>query len=108
MAAATGITPLDRPRGQIQQYRFTLDPGSIAPGARELETIAIPGVQVGDAVIVTPDAQLGAGLIVGYARVSAVGAIEFSIENNAAGAVDQASGSWTCTIIRGTTMAFAR
>jgi hypothetical protein len=83
-----------------------LDPGSIAAGAREIETVAIPGVVVGDCVVICPRATMA--LVIGYARVSAANAVEFSLENNTVGAVDLASGTFDYQVLRGSTMAIGR
>jgi hypothetical protein len=103
MATATAVAFTGRPTGNLVSGSFTLDPGSIAAGAQELETVTIPGVVVGDTVVINPAAALTAGLIApGYVRVSAPNTVIFSIENNSAGAIDQASGTWYFTVLRGT------
>lgn len=102
MAAGTAITPVERPAGHFMHYQFSLDPGAIAAAGVEIETVAIPGVRVGDVVNVCPQAALSAGLIVLWARAVA-GGIEFAIGNYSAGAVDQALGVWNATVMRGTT-----
>ncbi len=102
MAAATAIVVRDRPAGHLFTGSFTLDPGNIDAGARDLQTVAIPGVVVGDVVVIAPRATMG--LIIGYARVSAPGAVEFSLENNTGIAVDLVSGTWDYAILRGSTM----
>jgi hypothetical protein len=105
MPAATAVLAPDRPTGHMFSGTFTLDPASIAAAGRELETVAIPQIQATDVVSVSPQAALTAGLVVGYARPVAGVGIEFSIENNSGGAVDQASGTWNFCILRGSTMA---
>lgn len=107
MVAATAVTPNDRPEGKQQAYTFVLDPGSIAAGASEAETVAIPGVAVGDVAIITPRGVIPAGIVVSPVRCVA-GALNFNIENNSAGAVDLASFTWDAMIFRGTSMVFAR
>lgn len=101
MVAGTGVAVLDRPGGFHFQINFRLNPGAIAAGGREVETIAVPGVQVGDGVIVCP--QYATSLIVGYATCRVAGTIEFALENNTAGALDEADSPWVAYIIRGTT-----
>jgi hypothetical protein len=107
MAAATSITPNDRPEGKQQAFTFVLDPGSIAAGGSEAETVAIPGVAVGDIAVITPRGAIPAGIVVSPVRCVA-GALNFNIENNSAGAIDLASLTWDCMLFRGTSMAFAR
>jgi hypothetical protein len=106
MVAATAITRNDRPGGHQQAFTFVLDPGSIASGASEAETVAIPGVAVGDVAVLTPRGAIPAGIVVSPVRCVA-GALNFNIENNSAGAVDLASFTWDVVILRGTDMAFA-
>lgn len=101
MPAATLISVADRPGGFHFQGQFTLDPGSIAAGAREQETVAIPGLVVGDLVIVR--SRTAIALIPTAERVSAAGALEFFLENNTAGAVDAAAGIFDFYVFRGTT-----
>jgi hypothetical protein len=101
MVAATAISVLDRPGGFHFQIQFSLDPGNIAAGGREVETVAVPGAAIGDVVAISP--RYATSLIVGYARVSAVGVITFSLENNTAGALDEGNNIWDCMIIRGST-----
>lgn len=101
MPAATAVQVLDRPGGFHFQGQFTLDPGSIAAGGREQETVAIPGLQVGDLVIVR--SRTAIGLIPTAERVTGPGALEFYLENNTAGALDQASSIFDFYILRGST-----
>lgn len=102
MAAATAISKIERPVGSFYTGEFTLDPGSIAAGAREEQTVAVPGVEVGDVVTVSPQAALLAGIVIGHVRAAA-DSISFWIENHTAGAVDQTSNKWNYAVIRGST-----
>lgn len=106
MAAATAVTRVDRPQGKQQAFTFVLDPGSIAAGGSEAETVAIPGLVVGDVAVITPRGVIPAGIVVSPVRVVA-GALNFNIENNSAGAVDLSSFTWDAMIFRGTSMSFA-
>lgn len=101
MVAATAISVLDRPGGFHFQFQFSLDPGAIAAGGREVETVAVPGAQIGDVVALSP--RYVTSLIVGYARVSAAGVVTFSLENNTAGALDEGNSIWDGMLLRGTT-----
>jgi hypothetical protein len=100
MAAATAIVAADRPGGHHYGGTFVLNPGSIGAAGRELQTVAVPGVAVGDVAFVAPRAALLAGIVIAYVRCSA-GEIEFSIENHSAGAVDAASDTWDFQVLRG-------
>ena len=102
MPAATAVLAADRPAGHHFTGTLTLDPGNIAAGGREQETAAIPGVAIGDVVVVRD--RNATGLIVAAERVTGAGAIEFYLENNTAGAIDRASGLYDFAIIRGSTM----
>lgn len=99
MPAATSVAVADRPGATVSAGTFVLDPGSIAAGGREVETIAIPGVRLGDIVTVAPRQAMS--LVVGYTRVTGNDAVEFSLENNTAGAVDLASNTWDYSVQRG-------
>lgn len=102
MPAATAVNVLDRPGGHHFTGSFTLDPGSIAAGAREQETVAIPGIAVGDVIIIRARTN-PIGLIVSAERVTGAGTAEFYLENNTAGALDQAASVYDFAIIRGAT-----
>lgn len=102
MPAATAIVVADRPGGHHFVGSFFLDPGNIAAGASEKETVAIKGVTADDIATVSPRVSPAAGIVVGFVRCSA-DQIEFSIENNSAGALDLANQQWNYGIIRGTT-----
>lgn len=101
MVAASAVVIRDRPGGFHFTGSFTLDPGAIAAGGREVETVAVPGVNVGDVCYVSP--QYATSLIVGYCTCRVAGTIEFSLENNTAGALDEAANTWNFAIIRGST-----
>lgn len=100
--AGTAFAVLDRPAGHHFTGSFTLDPGSIAAGAREQETVALVGAQVGDVLIVRNRTN-PIGLIVSAERVTAPNAVEFYLENNTAGALDQAASTYDFALIRGST-----
>jgi hypothetical protein len=105
MAAGTALQVIDRPTGHHFSGNFNLAPGNIASGAREVETVAVPGAQIGDVVYVNSRTQLLAGLIVADCRVASAGNIEIYLENNAPGAVQQPAGIWDFVILRGSTIA---
>lgn len=102
MPAGSAITPIERPIGNQFHGSFVLDPGSIATGASEAETVAIPGVLVGDVCVLGVQGAVTAGILVSPVRCLA-NAINFNIENNSAGAVDLASLTWNYCIFRGST-----
>jgi len=101
MAAATNITYNEGRGAVIVTGRCTLDPGSIAAGSRETETIAVPGVKVGDICFASPQAALSNGLVIAQVACYADGTISVRVENHTAGAVDHGSGVWNWGYIRG-------
>jgi hypothetical protein len=101
MPAATAVSVADRPGGFHFQGQFTLDPGSIAAGGREQETVAIPGLAVGDLVIVRN--RTARALVPTAERVSSAGNLEFFLENNTAGAVDAGADIYDFYVFRGST-----
>lgn len=106
MAAATDVERKAAPAAVIVGGSCTLDPGSIAGGANEDQTIAVEEAKVGDLVIVAPRAALTDGLIVTGAHVSAAGTITFTLENQTGSPIDEGSATWDWTLIRGN-LAFA-
>jgi hypothetical protein len=68
----------------------TLDAGSLADGAGETDTVAVPGVALGDMVLGCSFAVDEAGLTVtGY--VSAAGVVSLRVQNESTLTVDLAS-----------------
>lgn len=67
--------------GKLEAWTFTVDPGSIAASAQELETIAIPGARAGDPCWVefeAPDANIN----MGGAKVTANDVVTVYLTNN--------------------------
>lgn len=93
--AAQGGTQGKRP---LLRGTATLDFPSIAAAASATLTIAVPGADVGDPVVVGVPAALNAGLaVLGF--VSAAGVVTVRLTNVTAGAIDPASGSWTAAVL---------
>lgn len=87
--------------GLVKLYRVTVDPASIAAVGQGVETVTCTGVTTSDVVIgVNPPADLTAGLIVSGARVSAADTVKIFLENQSAGAIDYASGTWQIMVAR--------
>lgn len=101
MPAATQVVVNDRPGGHHYGGTFNLDAGNIAAGGREIETVAIPGAQPGDVLIVKSRPAIA--LIINNERISAAGAGEFALENNTAGAIDLGVTQFDFQLMRGTT-----
>lgn len=100
MAAATGITRHTN-AGAYATGEFTIDPGSISAGANEDQTVAVAEADVGDVVVISPQATLLDGLVLSQAYVSAAGTITFTLENHTAGALNQGSTVMSYALIRG-------
>ena len=96
MAAATSVTSRrgnDQFRGMFSDtwvVTATLDAGSLADAAGETDTVAVPGVALGDMVLGCSFAVDETGLTVtGY--VSAAGVVSLRVQNESGSTVDLAS-----------------
>lgn len=96
MAAATSVSVRqgnDQFRGVFSDtwvVSATLDAGSLADGAGETDTVAVPGVALGDMVVGCSFAVDQAGLIAD-AYVSAANVVSIRVQNESGGTVDLAS-----------------
>lgn len=81
--------------------RFTWDIGSIATLVEATTTVNVPGVKVGDIVMVTPDTPATGFQYSGY--VSAASVVTLRAVNATAGTVDPASIAGTVLVLRPTT-----
>lgn len=83
----------------INIVKATVDLGSVAANTSEEETFSLPGVKVGDLILVQKG-NLEAGIILGSARVEADDVVTVEVINTTAGAIDDASEVMTVLIIR--------
>ena len=96
MAAATAITSRrgnDQFRGLFSDTWLvvaTLDAGSLLDGAGETDTVAVPGVALGDMVIGCSFAVSEVGMSV-TAYVDSTGSVSIRIQNESGSTVDLAS-----------------
>jgi hypothetical protein len=96
MAAATAITSRrgnDQFRGLFSDTWLvvaTLDAGSLVDGAGETDTVAVPGVALGDMVIGCSFAVSEVGMSV-TAYVDSAGSVSIRIQNESGSTVDLAS-----------------
>jgi hypothetical protein len=96
MAAATAVTTRqgnDQFRGLFSDtwsVSCTLDVGSLIDGAGETETIAVPGVALGDAVLGFSFGIDKAGVVC-HAYVSAADVVTLRVQNESGSTVDLAS-----------------
>lgn len=86
---AAGITVIDA----------DITPASVATITAPAQTFTVPGLKVGDAVIVTPPGQT-AGVAIGSARVSAADTLSIQFVNPTAGPLVPAAGVHKVTVIR--------
>ena len=96
MAAATSVTSRrgnDQFRGMFSDtwvVTATLDAGSLADAAGESDTVAVPGVALGDMVLGISFAVSEAGMsVTGY--VSAADVVTIRVQNESGSTVDLAS-----------------
>lgn len=101
MAAATGIGYNGSAPGVFVTGYCTVDAASIAGGANEDITIAVPDAKVTDVAHVSPRTTLLNGLVISHAAVLAAGTITFTLENHTGGALNQASTVFNWALIRG-------
>ena len=75
---------------------LTVNPASIAAGAEDSATFTIPGVALGDMVMVAPGSDLAAtGELIMSAYVSAANTVTIRLSNvHASSAADLASSTW--------------
>jgi hypothetical protein len=105
MAAATAVTVRqgnDSFRGLFSDtwsVTCTLDVGSLVDGAGETETIAVPGVVLGDAVIGF-SFGVDKASVVCHAYVSAANVVTLRVQNESGSTVDLASTTVKVVIAR--------
>ena len=96
MAAATSVSSRrgnDQFRGMFSDtwvVTATLDAGSLVDGAGETDTVAVPGVALGDMVLGVSFAVDEAGMSVD-AYVSAANVVSIRVQNESGSTVDLAS-----------------
>ena len=105
MAAATAITARrgnDQFRGLFSDtwsVSATLDASSLIDGAGETNTIAVPGVLLGDIVLgVSMGVDLAGITVTPY--VSAAGTVSIRFQNESGGTLDLASTIVECVVVR--------
>lgn len=105
MAAATSVVVQQGRRqwgglfNEIWAVSFTLDPASLADGVGGTDTVAVPGVDLGDIVI---GFSCGVDLVdtTVTAYVQAANAVEIRIQNESGAAPDLGSATWKMLIGR--------
>jgi hypothetical protein len=106
MAAASAISKLAEQQmagGRLEIWKFTLDPGSIAAAAQEVDTIAVSGAKAGDPCFVSFEAP-DANVLAAGAKVTADDVVSVYIDNNitVTTAVDGASMTGYLSILKRT------
>lgn len=105
MANATSVTVragTDQFRGLYSDtwlVRATLNADSLVDGAGDTDTVAVPGVALGDMVLSASLAVDVAGLIV-EAYVSAADTVSIRFQNETGGTVDLASATLRLVVVR--------
>ena len=100
MAAATAITVQETP-GVFLTGSYTLDPADLADGATASDTVAVPGVKVGDLVLVQPRADLAVDLTIQSAFVDAAGSLTVFLYNISGGSINLGSTTFDFAVFRG-------
>ena len=105
MAAATAVTSrrgTDTFRGLFSDtwsVTATLDASSLIDGAGETNTIAVPGVKLGDIVLnVSMGVDVSGISVTPY--VSAANAVSVRFQNESGGTLDLASTTIRCVVVR--------
>lgn len=83
---------------RIRIQSVTIDHASCAANTSIETTVSVPGLAVGDFVAVNKP-SLEAGLAVANARVSAADTLAVQVINTTAGAIDEASETYTLVIV---------
>ena len=81
--AVTKLIEAHFPGAKMETYSFSIDPGSIAAFAQEVETLAITGARTGDPCFVCMEAP-GASIAVQGAKVTATDVVSFYLANHQA------------------------
>jgi len=81
--AVTKVAENHQAGAKVEVYSFSIDPGSIAAFAQEIETMAITGARTGDPVFVSMEAP-GASIAVQGAKVTATDVVSFYLANHQA------------------------
>lgn len=77
----------------------TIDLGSVAANTSEEETATVPGVRVGDLVVVAKS-DLDAGLVIGTSRVTADDTIAIQVINTTGSPINAASETMQVLVVR--------
>jgi hypothetical protein len=105
MAAASAITVAQGRQqfgslfNEVFAVSFTLNPASLADAVGETNTIAVPGVALGD-IVLGFASSLDMQDITVTAYVQAANAVEMRFQNEGAATVDLASSTWKMLIGR--------
>jgi hypothetical protein len=78
----------------------TIDVTSVSASTTAEQSVTVPGVLLGDIVVVVPPSTLNAGLGIAGARATATDTVAIRFVNATAGALDPASAVFTLLVIR--------
>lgn len=93
------------PSGSVTRIKgqVTVDFASCGPAAVTIQSVTLPGAQLGDVVLMSPPAAgLSVAVMCGTGYVSAANAVKMPVVNPTAGALDPASATFEYTLFRAT------
>ncbi|MFZ9978290.1 MAG: hypothetical protein ACO3GR_09380, partial [Candidatus Kapaibacteriota bacterium] len=87
--------------GIVRASSINVNPGNLtAYGGSETIAVTVAGAEVGGTVQVSPRSELEAGIIIGYARVSAVNTVSIRFVNTTAGSINPAAVNVDISVIQ--------
>lgn len=84
---------------KITKATVSQDIASVAANSASTETFTVTGVAVGGSVAISPSANLTAGLIISFVRVSAANTVTVGFQNVTGSAIDEGSLNWEISVI---------
>jgi len=85
----------------VKAQNINVNPGNLVEyGGSESIAITVTGAQVGGTVQVSPQAEMEAGIIIGYARVTAADTVSVRFVNTTNGPIDPAAVNVDITVIQ--------
>lgn len=86
---------------KLSVFTATVNPASVAANTSAEQTFTVTGVAAGDVVVsATKPSAFTAGCGLTGARVSAANTVALTFMNTSAGAIDEASETWTFVVAR--------
>ncbi len=82
----------------VLHKEITINPGNLADGAGETQSVTVAGANLGDFVLVSASYDLQDVTVTGYVQAQDV--VEIRIQNESGGARDLASGTWRIVVLK--------